>query len=215
MTATATASDLKEAPKPNPCVAKNWKRVNHDFESFKGRDLRGLTISNMSLKGASFEDADLTGAKMVNVDLTWVNLKGAKGSGMILADACVHQADLSGFVAPNSAWENVLVSYSKIDKLNVVGAQLVESAFVKSKGRIIANGGSWHDMALTSNILTGSSLVNTFINDMPNVKDNDLSNINVQGAKFLEVTILPGNNLTGVNFGKLAVRNRLVLPVDK
>lgn len=212
LSASVLASDLHESPKPNPCVAKNWKRTNNEFKDFRGQDLKNVTIANQNLKGANFSGMDLSGVKFSNVDLTWANFTGAKGSGIIMTDACVHQAYLTGFTSPNIAIENVIVSSSKIDKWNIVGGQLVESAIINSKGRIIANGGSWHDMALVSNILTGSSFVGTMINDMPNVRDNDLSNSNINGAKMIEVTVLPGNNFKGVDFGKLAVRNRVLLP---
>jgi len=212
LSAPIMASDLKEVPKPNPCVAANWKRTNNDFKSFKGQNLVGATIANQSLKGVNFDGFDLTRTKFSNVDLTWASFKGAKGVSIIMTDTCIHQADLTGFTSPSLVAENLLVSSSKIDKWNIVGGQLVESAITKSKGRIIANNSSWHDMALVSNILAGSSFVGTMINDMPNVRDNDLSNININGAKMIEVTFLPGNNLTGVDFNKLAVRNRVLLP---
>ena len=92
-------------------VETHKKIKDLSYQSFIGKDLRGVDFSNSNLKRAIFDRADLEGANLSNSDLSRAsfrdaNLMKAALDGAILDDADFRKAKLSLANLQNASLNN-------------------------------------------------------------------------------------------------------------
>lgn len=156
---------------------------------FRGRDLTGVSLSNMDLQGADFRDALMEAA-----DLSGADLRRADFSGAVLARADLSRANLKG---------------AKLHGTNLGRARLVGTRAEKGDlEKAILYGADLSDADFSGANLTGADLAEavfsrtSFIDvraPSTNFLQSDLSELDLMGAdltkcNFIEVVA------TGVNF---------------
>ncbi|QEY13692.1 pentapeptide repeat-containing protein [Cellvibrio sp. KY-YJ-3] len=75
-------------------LTANTTNATLEHIDFRGQDISGLMLRDVSLAGSNLEGQQLARVDLTNTDLTGANLRGADLSGALLVGACLQDCDL-------------------------------------------------------------------------------------------------------------------------
>ncbi len=156
----------------------------YSTQSYKDKDLTGVSLRMNDLTGWDLSQQDLTGADFANCAMTNVNLAGANLTDAWLYDAALANADLS-----NANLSGAGLSQADLSTANLTGA-LIAGADLNGTGITLAK--LYSTQSYQDGQLPGTKL------GLTDMSGGDFADMNLAGAGFL-ATNLTAANLAGAN----------------